>query len=236
MTFNIYVPTYKRASTVMVHELVEYCTYVVRESEEQAYRDAGIENMWVVPDAEIDGFAMVQNFLIDNAPEDVIAVLDDDIFRFCYNLEDTEVITDKETATAELERWGQLLADLGLGMCGCRVVITLPYGYTGEFSLNGMVGPVRLYNRAAIKKSRYVRIPFFGDTDFVLQELVNNRIILRPNYFGGDSLIEKNEGGMNIKRTKNIQERSYAEYMKPKWGKYISFNTRKNITIIHVDR
>lgn len=191
--------------------------------------------MWVVPDEKIDGFAMVQNFLIENAPEDVIAVLDDDIFRFCYNMEETEVVQDKETATAELERWGQLLADLDVGMCGCRVVITLPYGYIGEFNLQAMVGPVRLYNRKAIK-SRYVRIPFFGDTDFVLQELLSNRIILRPNYFGGDSLIEKNKGGMNIKRTKQIQEDSFNKYMKPKWGKYVSFNTKKNITIIHVNR
>lgn len=63
--------------------------YVVRQSEEQAYLDAGItpDHLWAVPDHLICGLTEVNQFLIDSAPEDVIAILDDDIHHFYYLME-----------------------------------------------------------------------------------------------------------------------------------------------------
>lgn len=235
MTFNIYVASYKRPYETKVHTLLEYCTYVVRESEERAYRNAGIENIWAVPDEEINSFAKVQNYILEHAPEDIICVLDDDISSFNYCLEKCETVKSKEIATAELERYGQLLADLDIGLLGSRIIITLPYNYTCEFGLSDMIGPIRIYNKKYIK-SRYEEMPFFSDTDFVLQELLKNRIILRPNYFGGNAKLETNKGGMNITRTKKIQLDVYQNILKPKWGRYIDFNSKKNITKIIVRR
>lgn len=235
MTFNIYVASYHRADTTKVHKLLEYCTYVVRKSEEDAYRAAGIESVWGIPDELICSFSKVQNYLIENAPEDIVCVLDDDIENFAYCLEKAIPITDKETATRELERWGQLMADLDIGLCGSRIVINLPYGYTGELNFSAMIGPIRIYNRNKVK-ARYAEIQFFSDTDFVLQELLVNRIILRPNYFGGNARIETNKGGMNIKRTKSVQADCFDNFMAPKWGKYVSFDTKRNVTIISVRR
>lgn len=233
-TFNIYVASYKRADTTIVHKLLEYCTYVVRKSEESDYRKAGIENIWAVDDELVCSFAKVQNYIIENAPEDVVCVLDDDIESFAYCIEDQVKIKDIETPTRELERISQLAFDLDIAVCGTRIAL-IPYGYNGEFCFSAMIGPIRIYNRKLVK-ARYESIRFFGDTDFVLQELLENRIILRPNYFGGNAKIETNKGGMNIKRTKTIQENLYKQYLKPKWGKYIDFNTKKNITKICVKR
>ena len=235
MTFNIYVASYHRANETKVHKLLEYCTYVVRESEAEAYRNAGIESVWGIPDEKINSFGKVQNYIIENAPEDIVCVLDDDIEAFAYCLEKCEDIKDIVTPTRELERWGQLMADLDIGLAGSRIVIALPYGYTGELNFQAMIGPIRFYNRAKVK-ARYVMIQFFSDTDFVLQELLENRIILRPNYFGGRAKIETNKGGMNTRRTKKVQEDCFNNYMKPKWGKYVNFDTKKNITIISVRR
>ena len=234
-TFNIYVASYHRWDTTKVHKLLEYCTYVVRKSEESMYRAAGIESIWAIDDDLINGFAKVQNYIIENAPEDIVCVLDDDIEDFQYCLDNAVVIKDTMTPTAELERWGQLLADLDIGVAGSRIIITIPYGYQQEFNLNAMIGPIRIYNRAKVK-GRYVKMPFFSDTDFVLQELLENRIILRPNYFGGNAVLETNKGGMNTRRTKTVQEDTFNNVMLPKWGKYVSFNTKKNITKIQVTR
>ena len=41
-TFGIYVPSYKRYDCIKTDKVLNDCTYVVRESEEQLYRDAGI--------------------------------------------------------------------------------------------------------------------------------------------------------------------------------------------------
>lgn len=125
-TFNIYVASYHRAKETTVHQLLEYCTYVVRESEADEYRAAGIESVWGIPDEKICSFGKVQNYLIENAPEELICVLDDDISTFAYCLDHTVPITSKEIATRELERIGQLTIDLGVGMSGSRIVL-IPY-------------------------------------------------------------------------------------------------------------
>jgi hypothetical protein len=78
-------------------------------------------------------------------------------------------------------------------------------------------------------------MPFFTDTDFALQEILLNRIILRPNYLVTNAKIETNKGGMNIKRNRKMQIEQ-AECMAKKWGDYFTYNPNKNITQIRVKR
>jgi hypothetical protein len=232
MRFNVYVISYNRADTTTTYKNLEYCTYVVRKSQEQAYSKLGVP-LLAVDDDLISSGVKVLNYLLDNAPEEVIAVLDDDIDKFVYRLDKNVTIDNPVDVNIELERLAQLLVDLDIGLLGVPVR-SIPYGYIAEFNFAGLIGPVRIYNRPKIK-SRYNDMPFFGDTDFVLQELLHNRIILRPNYFCADAQIETNAGGDNSYRTKHIQENQYR-LMKAKWGKHISFNSKRNITQIHVKR
>ena len=232
-SFNIYVPSYRRSNRILTAPFLDYCVYVVRESERDAYKDAGVEVL-PVEDHRICSIAKVQNWIIENAEEDVVCVLDDDIENFFYRLEKNERINDPQTVTREIERLGQLAYDLGVGVLG-SCIAPIPWGYKAEFRFSGMIGPIRYYNREKVK-ARYIQMPFFGDTDFVLQELLQNRIILRPDYFVTDAKIETNAGGMNLKRTKQIQIDTFDTIMKPKWGKYVSFNPKKNITVISVKR
>lgn len=232
-TFNIYVPSYHRWETTNVYKNLEYCTYVVRKSEERFYKALGV-NVLAVDDDLINSFAKVQNYIIEHAPEDVVCVLDDDIENFYYRLEKNERISNPVTVTMELERLGQLCYDLDIGLLGCPIR-NIPWGYTAEFHFSGMIGPIRFYNRKKITKSRYIQMSFFGDTDFVLQELLNNRIILRPDYLVTDAQLETNKGGMNQRRNKAIQLQNYDK-LKEKWGKYLNFNPKKNVTMILVER
>lgn len=86
ITFNIYVMSYQRPHKIMTKNCLEYCTYVVREEEADAYRNAGIDDMLVIPkDATLECGGKVHSFMstlywiIENTPEDVIFVADDDI-------------------------------------------------------------------------------------------------------------------------------------------------------------
>ena len=86
-TFGIYIPSYKRAKTCTAHRFLQYGTYIVRASEEAEYREALKDvadhiQVWPVEDELICGLTEVNQWLIDNAPEDVIAILDDDIHHF----------------------------------------------------------------------------------------------------------------------------------------------------------
>ena len=73
------------------------------------------------------------------------------------------------------------------------------------------------------------------DTDFVLQELLQNRIIIIPDYFGMQNQYDKNAGGNN--ENKNLRALNQTvEYMKNKWGKYYDHNFRTNQSRINVKR
>jgi len=232
-TFNIYVASYNRSEKTIVHKLLEYCTFVVRKSEEEAYKSKGIESVWAIDDEKINSFSKVHNYLIENAPEDVICVLDDDFAHFRYSMDRNLPIKDIVTPTREIERLAQILFDLGIGLLGSRITSS-PLNYNAEFHFSGMIGPIRFYNRNVIK-ARYNHMRFFTDTDFVLQELLLNRIILRPDYFTSDAQIETNKGGMNIRRTRDIQLK-LAEEMKQKWGKYFSYQKWNNVSKVLVKR
>lgn len=232
MTFNIYVASYHRWKTTTVWKKLEYCTYVVRKSEEEMYRSVGIQSILAVEDDLICSFVKVHNWIIENAPEDVVCVLDDDIETFYYRLSRKEKLRDPEVITRELERCGQIIADLGIGLMGSPIT-AVPYYHT-EIKFSGTIGPIRIYNRAKLK-SRYIEMPFFTDTDFTLQELLKNRIIFHPEYFVSDAHLEVNKGGMNMARHKRNQNESYRK-LSEKWGKYVHYSPKNNVTRIRVRR
>lgn len=96
-TFGIYVPSYKRYDCIKTDKVLNDCTYVVRESEEQLYRDAGVRKILAAPDQEIDSLPKIRQWIIDHTPEDIIVQIDDDIERFSYvNKVNMEEIPDTD--------------------------------------------------------------------------------------------------------------------------------------------
>jgi hypothetical protein len=235
-TMNIYCISYNRSDTTIVHKLLEYVTFIVRKSQEKDYQLLG-SDVFAIDDELVSSFAKVNNWILENINVDVAAVLDDDIDNFIYlNTGNRSISKNIEESTREIERLCQILYDLDIALLGTPIT-PIPYKYLGPYSFSGMIGPLRIYNIKRIK-TRYKDIKFFGDTDFVLTELLNNRIILRPNYFVPSAKLEKNKGGMNIVRNKEMQD-ELAVYMSQKWGKYFLFKDSgfyKNTTKILVNR
>lgn len=236
--FGIYIPSYKRAKTCTAHTLIEYGTYVVRASEEAEYREAlrdapeGIKIL-AVEDELICGLTEVNQWLIDNAPEDVIAILDDDIRHFYYRTIETETIDDPEVVTTELERIGQLMYDLKIGF-GATDATIRPWNYDCEFAFKGTAGSVRWINRLAFKSKCNKELEYNYDLDVVLQELLVNRVILKPKYFCSKGETDTNSGGASAKK-RNDQIAS-INLMMQKWGKYFSYNFKMNVPHINVKR
>ena len=236
-TFQIYIPSYKRAKTCTAHLLVEYGIYIVRESEYEEYKEAlkDFPNIGVqaVEDSQICGLTEVNQWLIDNAPEDIIAVLDDDIHHFYYRMFDTVTIKDPETITAELERVAQAIWDLGIGF-GATDATIRPWNYDAEFSFKGCTGAVRWVNRKTFKSKCNKELEYNYDIDLVLQELLTNRVILKPKYFCSKGLTDTNEGGASGK--KRGDQETCINLMKAKWGKYFSYNMKTNVPHVNVKR
>lgn len=229
----------------MTKDCFEYCTYVVRESEADLYREAGITDMLVIPnDAKLSCGTRIWSFMttlwwvIENTPEDVLFIADDDIPKFCYRLNDNTNIDSenfknpKEVTTAEVERIAQLLVDLNLGFA-CDNPQPALYVYDKEFSFKGMPGGVRWINKRALKATFNPNDFATSDVDMMMQELLQNRIILLPKYFHSQSTKDKNSGGTTVSSDVNYR---FRVAMKNKWGKYYDFDFRKNTAHINVKR
>lgn len=217
MRFNIYVPSYRRADQIRTAELLEYCTYVVRESEKEAYEAAGV-NVLAAPDEEVQGIAAVHNWILENTPEEVVAIIDDDIKHFIYRSHDNTPVRDPEEITREIERLAQLAADLNLGHVTTPIEVN-PKFFNCEFKFTGIVGPMKIYNKEAIGSRRVNDIPYLSADDFVLQECLYNRVILIANYFTQEVGLDTNKGGSNDEKS-GKQWKVACETMQNKWGKY----------------
>lgn len=150
-TFGIYVPSYKRYDCIKTDKVLNDCTYVVRESEEQLYRDAGVRKILAAPDQEIDSLPKIRQWIIDHTPEDIIVQIDDDIERFSYvNKVNMEEIPDPDIIDAELVRIGQILSDLNLGFASIRMQESV-IKYNEEFRFSSTIGLVCWFNKASLK-------------------------------------------------------------------------------------
>lgn len=238
LSLGIYIPSYRRADTIMTHNIVEYCKVVVRQSEYEEYlKRVPEEKLMPVADEEINSMIKVWNWCIDNAPEDVVVMIGDDCPDFIYRLDTNTKILDAETITAEIERIAQLMVDLDIGF-GCDDPTNVPWGYDGEFAFKGPSGGINWINKKVYKARYNEEVGYCCDTDVVLQELLVNRIVLKPRYFCAgvpkEGSADKNKGG-NSKKSRESMIASY-ELMKSKWGKYFNYDLKSNKIFILVDR
>ena len=235
--FNIYCMSYQRPDKILTKHLFEYCTYVVREKEVDAYRHAGIDDMLVIPEGEAWSFMSTLYWLIQHATEDVIFVADDDIEKFVYRLDTTTYLEtkdgspDKEKITSEVERIAQLIYDLNIGLAFDQST-RAPYAYNSEFSFVGMPGHIRWINRKALKAVYDRNDPAASDVDMMMQELLKNRIILQPKYLCVKADMDLNAGSVRTRKAHLL----FVDAMKNKWGKYYDYNYKRNIALIRVKR
>lgn len=233
LKLGIYVPSYGRAETTTTFQLLDYCTYVVRKSEEEAYRARGIKDVWAVPDHEIDNLVKVSNYINDNSPERIIFTIDDDVDYFMYRMDKNEKITDKEVVMGEIERIAQLMLDLNIGF-GAEDAAIAPWNYISEFTFKGTTGAMRWYNKDVYKSRFDEKVYHNCDLDVMLHELLVNRIILRPMYFCVKAGTDSNAGG-NSSKTRQAQIDCALE-MKRRWGRYFDYNWKNNKPKINVSR
>lgn len=231
---GIYIPSYKRADTITTHNLLEYYKVIVRKSEEKQYLQViPKENLIAVEDEKINDIKKVMKWIIENAEEQVIVTIDDDMKDVIYRLDTNEKVTDKEVVTSEIERIAQLLVDLKLGY-GAVDASPTPWNYSAEFEFKGTTGGLRWINKECFKAKIDDEIGYCFDTDLLLQEVLKNRIVLKPKYLCSHGGTDTNKGGNSEKSRKDML--NSFQLMKRKWGKYFHYNLKKNTINILVKR
>lgn len=235
VSLGIYIPSYNRFDKVTSLDLVPSATLVIRKSQVEQYKAANPNTkLWAVEDEEINSLAKVRQYIVDNAPEDIVCQIDDDIQAFKYVNKSVVQFVPQNMIVSEIVRIAQILYDLRLGFASINVTAD-PRKFQCEFQFKGITGGVCWFNRKCLK-SRYDNNTWAKeDTDFVLQELLNNRIILVPAYFGMVALCDKNGGGNNDSKSVARIAKT-VEYMKQKWGSHYDHNFKSNQSKINVKR
>lgn len=209
-------------------------TRVVRKSQKEDYlKVIPEENLIAVDDEEICSVSKVWNWVIDNAEEEVIAILGDDMSGCLYRLDFNVPIEDYSLITAEIERIAQLIYDLDIGY-GCDDATNTPWNYNQEFAFTGTTGGITWVNRKVYKSRYNDAIGYCCDFDVVFQELLKNRIVLKPKYFCPVAGTDTNKGG-NSSKTRQSMIDSFKT-MKLKWGKYFDYDLKSNKVFCRVKR
>lgn len=232
-TLGIYVMSYKRSDSIITKKILPDAVYVVRKSEEVLYREAGIDKIWAVEDELINDGMKTYYYIIQNAPEDIVFVADDDVKDVMYRLDTNVSIEDNETIIAEIERIAQLMVDLGIGYA-CTDSTSVPYGYDGEFAFKGTSGALKWVYKDVFKAKPDEKCQWNYDLDLVLQELLKNRIVLKPRYLVSVGIQDVNAGGDSEKKRQQVIDSVHC--MKRKWGKYFSYDFKHNKPQINVKR
>lgn len=234
ITVGIYVPSYKRSNDIETWYVLDgNCTYVVRESEEQKYREAGITKILSAPDELINSAQKVRYWILENTPEDIIIQIDDDVKEFRYTSHFSDVLT-KDEIFDELYRVCQIMSDLKIGYGGTRNVANI-LTYSQEVRFTGTIGTVDIFNKSVFKAKPDPMASYAEDTDRVLQELLINRIVFVSAYFGIVHDIDGKAGGDTDNKT--VKKLNTArDYLMQKWGKYYRYQPQNNTSVITVKR
>ena len=236
-TFNIYVMSYKRPDCILSQNCFEYCTYVVREEEAEEYRKNGVKNILPIPKGAVNDFMSTLYWIIENTPEQVIFVADDDIKGFMYRMKDTIHLEDKngnpdkEKITSEIERIAQIIYDINIGLAFDEP-FAAPYGYDRDFQFKGMPGHIRWINKKSLKAKYNKDDEATSDIDMCYQELLMNRVVLQSKYFLSNAFMDTNKG----EGGKRKEHYAMIEAMKNKWGRYYDYNFKRNIAVIDIKR
>ncbi len=234
-TFQVYIISSSRYSRgpITAKNFLNY-KHVVRKSQENAYLENGFENVISFTDELINSYTKVFNYLVDHAPEDVIAIVDDDIDFFKYRTDKIEKIKSAEIVQSEFERLGQIIYDLELGLA-FGPPNSIPYNYTSEFSWLGIPGAWKIINRDKIKARMDAQIDRNVDIDHVLQEVLLNRVCIDAKYLCDEAYKDKITRSSGSLYSRNSIESS-IDQMKLRWGKYFRYDAKKNVPYILVSR
>lgn len=213
---GIYVISYGRSDEIKTYKKVPASTYVVRKSQEKDYKKAGIKNIWAIQDDLIDSWVKVMNYILDNAPETMIVIMDDDLDEFHYVCQQNWEIHDTDIIEDELVRIAQIIYDMEIGH-GMLCFRANPRNYAEEFLWHGIGGGTYWFNREKCTSRFCPEAYAVADAEFQLQELLTNRIILFPKYLVAST--SYNSGTNSQARTMDKVKDS-IEWVAQKWGKY----------------
>lgn len=223
MSIGIYSPSYKRSKLALTHKLLPDLKYAVHSFEADEYRKAGF-NILEMPDSVSGNMARVRNYILDNSPEQIILMLDDDIKEFNW-VEDHETQRVRRKLTTRemlriIDNAVVMLQDIGFKLFGFNVQYDPRFVRSNRpftFYLP-ILGPFSLIIKSNLRYDE--TLPLKEDYDFFLQNVEKFGGVLRMNPVVYMCDHQKMAGGCQAYRTRKKEEDN-MELLIKKWGSNI---------------
>lgn len=217
--YRLYAPSYKRPNDVTTQKYLSQCVYVVAESEAKEYEKAG-HKLWVVPDSAQGNLCRIRNYILNNAEEENIIILDDDYQYLGYWEQQKQYKMKEEQVYEFIEHALLLIEDLDIHFWGLNCIPDKKaYREYSPFSFKSYIGgPFQAFRNTDLRYDE--KLPLKEDYDMSLQMLNKYRRILRFNQFHYKVEQHTNQGGCAAYRT--IQkEKDQFKLLQKKWGSNI---------------
>lgn len=211
-----YSPSYKRPNGVITQERYPEVVYVVRESDADEYINNG-HKCWVVPDSAQGNVCRIRNYILDNAPEEKIVLMDDDISGIGKWERQTERILNDDEFYQFCEIGFIMAEDIGVKYWGMNLLMDKgAYREYTPFSLKSVIlGPFQAFNNLDLRYDE--NLPLKEDYDLSLQVLNKYRKTLRFNAYHYIAKQHTNLGGCADYRTRE-REKEQMDLLIKKWG------------------
>ncbi len=219
--YEIAVPSYKRASNCKTAKLLSRAVIYVHEFEVEEYKKFNDNEVVAIPDElQKKGMGIIRNFILNNAKQDRILMVDDDLNKFGYH-ENLEYRIMKENEVYAFVDMGfRMCEELGTVLWGVNLMQDRRMYKEGTpFSLSAVIlGPFMGIIRTELRFDEDLGLK--EDYDYSLMVLNKHRRILRMNKYHYISDHIAKSGGCATYRTANA-EYEQAEKFQKKWGKGI---------------
>ena len=204
--------------TITQKVLPKWVTFVVPESQEQQYRAHLSNPIMTCPDDTL-GLGKTRNFVLDHVKTRMVAIFDDDIkcVRYIGGAQ-SRPLTPEEVVFVVCNM-AQMTDDAGLHtFCFAqrnRMTFDphLPFALKGTCS--GFIGIID-------RKYRFMENKLKVDVDYILQNLLYDRVVFFEGRYALELYIDSNSGGSSLFRSEDKIKEERAILCK-KWGKYLQY-------------
>lgn len=216
---GIYCPSYKRADGITTQLYLKNALYVVCESQVDDYLRNN-HKCWVVPDREQGNLCRIRNYILDNAKEEKILLLDDDLDYLGIWFGNKHKKLSGELAGEYIEIWFNMAEEMEVKYFGINCIQDKgSYREYTPFSFSSYIGgPFQGFLNCPLRYDE--NLPLKEDYDMTLQVLNKYRKVLRINYAHYFAKQHSNIGGCATYRTIK-KEKEQFEKLQEKWGKNI---------------
>lgn len=211
---------------------------VVHQDEADAYAGLGAELLVHPP--EVRGIAPLKNWILDNVPDEVVFIVDDDISMLkamAGRPRRSAPITDPRAIRQIVENAAACAQAIGAPVFGFNQNggDVRKFKNQDPFALSGWVGGAMGIIGRELRYDSTLKMR--ADIDFCLQAQLQQRCIFADLRFAFVEQRFNNTGGNSHMRSAERNQRELA-YLKQKWGKWLSIVEGKGTVMlkVHVQR